>query len=442
MNPTAGTDPSPPPALVFLHFGAAGAFLLLACGAALLGADAAGGFYAQPHLLAVTHLLVLGWINLVAFGVLVQMVPVIFHAPLRWPALAWAHLAAGAGGAAGLAAAFWTGRLDAPLVAAGVLVWLGVLALAVNLFATMARAGTRDASAWIIAGALVNLLATATLGVALAVNFTHPWLARVHLDYLKLHAHLGFAGWLLGLIIGAGRRLLPMFLVAPEPPPGRSLAAFGAIEAGLVLWAAGLAFAPAAAGWVVPSAAGLLALGAGLWLFEAALVFHRRARRELDPALRAAGIALTVLGTAVGAAMAVAGWTAPADGAVAAYGALALLGAVSLLVQAFLYKIVPFLVWLHRWSPLVGRQPVPTLRELTARIWIRTQLGLFAAGAALVVAGLFAAAPPLVRTGATALGGSTVLLAVNFLRVGLARPGTARFPARPPAAAPHPTLAQ
>jgi hypothetical protein len=441
VQPSLGTAASPPPALVFLHFALGAGFLLLACVAAGFGAAGAGGFYAQPRWLAVTHLLVLGWINLVAFGVLVQLVPVIFHAPLRWPGLAWAHLATYAAGAAGLAAAFWTGRLGTPLVAAGAVVWGGVLAVAVNLFATMASAEQRDASAWIIAGALVNLLATATLGVALAVNFTHPFLPRIHLDYLKLHAHLGFAGWLLGLIIGAGRRLLPMFLVAPEPPPRRSLAAFGAVEAGLLLWAAGLLLAPAPAGWVVPASAGLLALGAGLWLFDAALMFHRRARRTLDPALRTAGVALVVLALAVAAGLAVASRTRPAGPAVAAYGALVLFGAVSLLVQAFLYKIVPFLVWLHRWSPRVGRQPVPTLRDLVARAWIRTQLGLFGAGSGLLVAGLWAASALLLRIGAVVLGASVALLAVNFLRLGFAGPGGAPAALRPVAPAAEPTPA-
>ena len=436
MMASIRTTQSPPAALVFAHFGLAGVFLVLACGAALAGAGDFAGYYAQPRLLAVTHLLVLGWINLCAFGVLLQMVPVIFHAPLRWPWLAWVHLGVYVGGAAGLAATFWIGRLDTPLVIAGGLAWSGVVLLAVNLGGTLASSRPRDVSAWIIAGALVNLLLTATLGAALTINFTHPFLARVHLDYLKLHAHLGFAGWLLCLIMGAGRRLLPMFLLAPEPPPGRTLVAFGFVQAGLALWAGGLFLTAAGRGWIPPAAAALLAAGVGVWLFEVRAIFRSRARRALDPALKTAGVALGGLGLAAALGLTVGLLREPPGEAVLVYGALVLLAAVSLLVQALLYKIVPFLVWLHRWSPLVGRQPVPTLRELAARAWMRLQLALFAAGVVLLVAGMLAGLTPLVRAGAGVLLTSAVLLAVNFLRIGLAanpgaEPAGAPAPAQP-----------
>ncbi len=427
MIPGVQTTNSPSPTLVFAHFAGAGGFLLLAGVAAFAGASDLAAFYDKPHLLAITHLLVLGWINLCAFGVLLQLVPVVFYAPLRWPRLAWGHLVIYVAGASGLVAAFWIGRFDAPLIAAAAVVWLGIALLVFNLGATLVGSGKRDITSWLIAGALVNLLLTATVGLLLAVNFTHPFLPASHLEFLELHAHLGFAGWLLCLIMGAGRRLLPMFLVAPEPPPRRAALAFVAVESGLVLWGAGLWLAPHAA-WIVPAAIALLVLGLALWLIEAATIVRTRSRRALDPALKTAVVALGLLAVAAAAGVAVARSAGLASPAVQAYGALFLLGAVSLLIQAFLYKIIPFLVWLHRWSGLVGRQPVPNLRGIAGVAWMRTQLAIFAAGVALLVAGMFVSSTPLLRGGAALLLLSAALLLVNGLRMVLVTP------ARPEAA--------
>ena len=54
---------------------------------------------------------------------------------------------------------------------------------------------------------------TVTIGVLMAFNLTYVFLPQEHLFYLKIHAHIGIAGWFLLLIMGAGSKLLPMFLL-------------------------------------------------------------------------------------------------------------------------------------------------------------------------------------------------------------------------------------
>jgi hypothetical protein len=40
------------------------------------------------------------------------------------------------------------------------------------------------------------------------------------------------------------------------------------------------------------------------------------------------------------------------------------LGFVGLVVTGMLYKITPFLIWTHRYAPLVGKQRVPLLKDM------------------------------------------------------------------------------
>jgi hypothetical protein len=73
---------------------------------------------------------------------------------------------------------------------------------------------------------------------------------------------------------------------------------------------------------------------------------------------------------------------------------LGLGGWVSLTVAGMMLKIVPFLVWYRVYAPQAGRQPVPTLAQLS---W-PTAEGLAyggLAGGVLALAGAVAAAAPM-----------------------------------------------
>jgi hypothetical protein len=53
-----------------------------------------------------------------------------------------------------------------------------------------------------------------------------------------------------------------------------------------------------------------------------------------------------------------------------AYAVVMLGGWISLTIVGMMLKIVPFLVWYHAFSPRAGREPVPTLAELS---WPRAE---------------------------------------------------------------------
>jgi hypothetical protein len=56
------------------------------------------------------------------------------------------------------------------------------------------------------------------------------------------------------------------------------------------------------------------------------------------------------------------------------------LGYVSFVIIGHLYKIVPFLVWFERFSPLVGKQKVPMLADIIPVKSAKMQFGFSAIG--------------------------------------------------------------
>jgi len=66
------------------------------------------------------------------------------------------------------------------------------------------------------------------------------------------------------------------------------------------------------------------------------------------------------------------------------------MGFFSFLINGHLFKIIPFLVWFERYSPLVGKKKVPMLNEMLphrlARFeFIFSSLGMLIAGIGLLV---------------------------------------------------------
>jgi hypothetical protein len=382
---------APPFVLPGAHFVAGMAFLVVGVsGLAWVAPELAGGSYLAPRVVAVAHLFTMGWITISIFGALYQFLPVALGVGIRWAALAYLTLALVVVGLAGFA----TGLLAGPwwvLASGAASLALGVLVFCGNLVATLARAARRDLTWWSLAGAVFYLMLTALLGLLLAGNLGGGYGGVARWTALGVHFHVALAGWVLLVVIGVGHRLLPMFLLSHGAGEvwGRVAAVLVAVGVG---WLVVAHHAPVWAGSWLPAA--VLAAGLMAFLAQAASYFRRSVKPRLDPGLRLAGVALGLLGGAVvlGGWAVVGGWP---SGPTTGYGLAVVLG-FSLFVAAHYYKIVPFLVWYHRYGPLLGQRPVPQVADLISARWAAVAVALMAAGfvglVAAVVVGLGAGA--------------------------------------------------
>src|SRR5690606_28838637 len=74
---------APSPKVVVPFYGAGSLFFLAGCLMISLYPELFVGHYFSPGLLAITHLLVLGWVTMIIMGALSQMIPVILESPLH-----------------------------------------------------------------------------------------------------------------------------------------------------------------------------------------------------------------------------------------------------------------------------------------------------------------------------------------------------------------------
>jgi hypothetical protein len=410
---------APPPALPGEHFAAALLFLLTgAVGLVVIAPDLARGWYLMPRVAAVTHLFTLGWITTSIMGALYQFLPVALGEPIRSVRAAHVSFALYVPGLA----AFIAGLLltEHMLIIGGAAAFgSGMLVFIANLALTLRRAARRDVTWWALACAAFFLLVTLVFGLALAGNLRLGYLGTGRLAAIGVHLHVALAGWVLLVMVGVGHRLLPMFLLSHGAGDRAARAGVGLVATGAGVLAF-LHHAPPLVSYWLPSA--LIGAGCVAFLVQARAFYAHRHRPTLDAGMRLAAAALALLGIAVVLAAPVVFVIAPAH-VVAAYVTAVIL-AISLFVAAHYYRIVPFLVWYHRFGPLAGRQPVPRVGELFSARLALTAAGALATGVALLIATVALGAGTAARAAALLFSAGALVLAAQMLLLWRVRPCT------------------
>jgi hypothetical protein len=417
--PSLVTASAPPLLLPGEHFAAALLFWVLgAAGLVWVAPDVARGLFPLPRVVAVTHLFTLGWITTTIQGALYQFLPVALRSPIRSERVAHATFLLYVPGVVLFVAGLLSG-LHAVVMAGGVLFGSGLLLFAGNLAATLRRAPERGVTWWALAGAALYLVSTVVLGIALAANLGWGYMGANRFLALGVHMHVAALGWAGLVMIGVAHRLLPMFLLSHGAPewPGRFAA--GAIGTGVALL---LGFHHALSRPVLWTVAACLAAGVLAFIVQAALFFRHRMKPALDPGLRlvAAALAFFLLALLIAPGFVALGLLAPR--VATAYVLSLVLGGISLFIAGHYYKIVPFLVWFHRFGPRVGKQPVPRVADLYSARLAALAAALLAAGTLVLVAATLVGAATAARAGATAFAAGAFLLATQMYLISIRRP--------------------
>ena len=418
-----------PPLAVPLSFFLTGPLALVVAGALVLlrGADGMGSTWGTTTLAAV-HLASVGMLLFVMLGALYQLLPVVAGAVV--PAVRLAHVvhALLVSGAAALVVG--QGGGPAPAFAWAAVLLLAALALFLGpAFVAIARSRVRGPTTWGLRVALLALAALAFAGVRLAYVRAGAPTPSEWLTLRVAHAHLGFLPWVGGLVTAVSWQVLPMFYLAPAPPRALPWVTLFGVTASLVGLFTALVVdvpEPAVVWLALPGALAVWGVHPA-WTITA---LRRRSRRRRDATLWFWWLAMGVAPLCLVAGAASAWLTSPRFPLI--YGLLVLFGWAGALAHGMLTRIVPFLVWLHRCAPLVGKVPVPSARELLPD---RQVAVAFATHAATLVAGLVAIAlgspiawrvfgAGLAATGAVLLWeiGSTLWRGVSFEAAPTTRP--------------------
>lgn len=386
MQPIVSYDQSPSFDIPFRFFLTAPVFGILA-GFLLLweGPDAFSSRW-TPSVLALTHLLTAGFMLQVILGALFQVLPVVAGANIvnAFWITGLIHIATTVG-ALLLAIAFQT---FSPLLfrTAAVFCGVGVGVFAIAAIIALKRVSAASATTSGLRVALAGLAVTLTIGVFMVGSL--GWSLDLPLMlWADIHLGWGLAAFVVVLLAAVSYVVVPMFQITPAYPVWFVGRFAYAVFVTVVLWSA----AEIAA---VTSLSELLAAALVLVAAAFAVVTLRTQRQskraKFDVHQQAWRIAM-LAGLAAGAV-----WLAGRHPALAEWQEWPLLFGVLLLAACFmtvmvgmLYKIVPFLVWLHLQNLGMGKLIPPNVKKIIDERQMTFQLRTHVVACGLLILAVF-----------------------------------------------------
>lgn len=381
------TDRKPPMTVPLRHFLVALGFLLTGVGIGLgLAVDAVPGLGTVAHV----HLLLAGWICITIMGAMTQFVPVWSGTELHSQRLASVQLALVAAGLVGFVVGLVTTSLSW-LLPFGGLMLLGFWTFVYNVGRTLVTLDSYDLTERHFLLSLGFFPLLTVLGLVLAAGYSQPVFAELPVgrsNVVVAHATLAVFGAVLTTIYGALYQLATMFTQTELHGIDESLRLVEEVghPLGVLLLAVGRF-------WDVAFVARL----GGVLVLTAAVAFGTILARKLyemkvDWTPMHTRYAVVVPGLMGWALVSAPTWLRAPVAPQYTFGAvggvhLFVLGTVGFVVLGTLYHIVPFIVWVHRYSDLLGLEPVPMVDDLYDDRLARTDAVLLVGGTLLLVLG-------------------------------------------------------
>ena len=327
------------------------------------------------------HWFSLGFVMMIIFGAMAQLIPVVVeigHFSVDLYYIVWPSLLIGT---LTMVAGFWW--MPDLLAYGGLLVLVAMVTFLFETFMTLKKAERITLSVKSILWANIFLTVAIVIGFLMALAIGEGFVLDVS-KWLGAHAMLVLGGFVTLMIMGLSLILLPMFGLShgfDEAPLER---AFMLMVGAVIGYVVGTAIDWSWVRWLslVVSFVSVSFYGYMVWI-----IYKTRARKAHDIYAKTMYVGYGSLAMAL--LLGIVTLFSSSEQILLAAAWFLVLGFFSYLINGHLYKIVPFLVWFERYSPLVGKQKVPMLgdmlpeRRATWQFWFTTA-GLIVGGLGLL----------------------------------------------------------
>lgn len=384
-------DFAPPLKLVAPFFKTGVIFYLIAMMSLL--AFSATFSYQEMAVAGWVHLFLLGFVMVIIFGAMAQLIPVVLEVGHAIVDLYYVILPLLGVGTVMMVAGFW---LEPTVLSyGGLLVLVSMIIFAIEAFATLKKAEIQTLTVKTIAVTNAYLLLGILTGFAIALGLS----GTVSIDVdtmLKAHVYALLGGFVLLTIMGLSLTLIPMFSLAhgfDETPIKRG---FNFVAVGV-----GIVFIGALVSVDVMQWLGYLVtlIGVGFYIYQIYIIYKLTVRKEMDVWAKSMifGFSTLILSLALGVVYLLGASTPWLHASVWFF----MLGFIGFLINGHLYKIVPFLVWFERFAPLVGKEKVPMLHEMYPKAKAEMMFWYSSGGTVLAGIGLLVESDLMFKGGAS-----------------------------------------
>ena len=384
----------------FAHVSLATALLVL-----VTRPESIAGFHYHPKMVAVVHLVTLGWVTCSIFGALHMVAPMALRSPVRpRPIDLWGFTLISIG-IVGMVAHFWLDTSSGMAWSAATVV-VG-FAIPVFRFWRAVQHSSMPGEVKIhFYLAFTNLGLAALAGLALGIHKNAAFLPGTQLTNVWGHAHLAALGWATMMVFAVGYRLLPMFIPAAMPTGRWVWSTATLLQVGTIGLTTTLVLESP---WTAPFA---LTVIASIVVFATRVRWMMRHRKPSPKQMTRpdwpmvqtmAAIGYLLLSALLGISLIVGPPAAWKVGAALAYGVVFLIGFLAQIVVGVAGRLLPLATWLWSFADSNYQNPPPspfefTARELQLRVFSLWTIGVPVLGVGMATSSLLA-----VRAGALCL---------------------------------------
>lgn len=351
---TISKDYAPPFRLIQLFF-QIGSFAYLLAMVVLLFVDPFIGHF-DLTVIGWAHLFLLGFVMMIIFGAMAQLVPVVVEVGhysidlyyIIWPLLLLGTIL--------LVSGFWFVPFLLPY--GGAVVLLSMSIFIYETLKTLQKTKNITLTVKTVFSANISLFIAIIIGFLLTIALRGGVKVEIS-NWLGVHAVFVLGGFVTLTIIGLSMILLPMFGLAHGFDNRYSEWAFKVFIGALVIYLLSAMLEDNYGKFVSI----LLLYGAtSLYLYQIWLINKAKARKENDIWVKSmiAGYGSLTLSVIIGTIALFSG----SENYLLASAWFLIVGFFGFLINGHLFKIIPFLVWFEKFSPLVGKQKVPMLHEM------------------------------------------------------------------------------
>ena len=339
--------------------------------------------YQQIQIAGWLHLFLLGFVMVIIFGAMAQLIPVVLEVGHAVVDLYYVILPLLTIGTILMVSGFW---IEPSLISyGGLLVLTSMVIFAIEAFATLRKTEIDTITVKTVAFGNTFLLFGIVTGFVIALGLGGAVSVDVS-NMLKAHFYLVMGGFVLLTIMGISLTLIPMFSLAHGFSDRAIKIGFNLVAIGVIAVAIGSIFDLMTMQWL-----GYLItiIGVGFYLYQIYIIYLLTVRKELDIWAKSMifGFSSLILSVVLGLV-----YFLPDMSENWLHSAIwfFIVGFIGFLINGHLYKIVPFLVWFERFSPLVGKQKVPMLHEMypkeqaTMMFWY-SSIGILLSGIGLLI---------------------------------------------------------
>ncbi len=358
MAKNLATEMAPPFVLVAHYFIAGAIFYTITSFLLPFYAGELSSFFLSPAIASLMHLYLLGFIMMTIFGGMYQLVPVVLEIPIFSKDFAYIQFYMFVIGIIVFTFALGVNGYIKLLPYGAMMMYISMLIFTINVFLTYRNIELWSITAKFILVSNIFLLIGVSIGFYMALDLIYGFGTDL-VTMVTLHISATIVGYILMTIMGIGMILLPMFSLSHGFSEKSINAAFYTIIVGLLLFISSIFIKIDLIKYLGIL---LIAISIFLALYQMWLIFVGRIRKQND--YWAKNMMASFVSLILSLLVLVAAIIENNQNLYILFGFMLFFGFFVFFIVGHIYKILPFLVWYQRYSPLVGKIKVPMLNDM------------------------------------------------------------------------------